>query len=69
MEDERVKGLGQHDGLAAEPEPHMLLAGVSMVEGQAAAASRADEDQAVISRLCETLQIASLAPMGEEHCR
>ena len=36
LEEERVEGLGQHDGLAAEPEPYLLLAGVNMVDGEAA---------------------------------
>ncbi len=36
LEDECVEGLGQHDGLAAEPEPHVLRAGVNLVEGEAA---------------------------------
>ena len=33
LEDERIKWLGQHDGLAAQPEPHVPLARVDMVEG------------------------------------
>ena len=36
LEDKRVEGLGQNDGLAAEPEPYLLLVGVDMVEGEAA---------------------------------
>ena len=36
LEDDGVEWPGQHDGLAAEPEPHVLLADVNMVEGQAA---------------------------------
>ena len=36
LEDEGVEWLGQHDGLAAEPEPHVLLVGVNMVQGEAA---------------------------------
>jgi hypothetical protein len=36
LQDECVERLGQDDGLAAEPEPHVLLAGVNMVQGEAA---------------------------------
>jgi hypothetical protein len=36
LEDECVEGLGQHNGLAAQPEPHVLPAGVDMIQGQAA---------------------------------
>src|SRR5260370_415460 len=36
LEEECAEWLGQHDGLAAEPEPPVLLAGVDMIEGQAA---------------------------------
>jgi hypothetical protein len=36
LKDQGVEWPGQDDGLAAEPEPHVLLAGVNMVQGQAA---------------------------------
>lgn len=35
LEDERVEWLGQLDGLAAELEPYLVLAGVDVVKGQA----------------------------------
>ena len=36
LEEECAEWLRQDDGFAAEPELHVLLAGVNMVEGQAA---------------------------------
>ena len=36
MGDECAERLGQDDGLAAEPEPHVLLVGVDLLEGEAA---------------------------------
>jgi len=36
LEDKRGQGLGEHDGFAAQTQPHFIVAALDVIEGEAA---------------------------------